>query len=156
MSACLVCVCVFELFVNRKRLLWFVRQTRRHIANVYVASTLERNRGDRGKGSLWECEGSMGEGADWAQFYVASWALNNRINCPTWRNFSSIRKSCSNFLRLMYICRLRSEERWQLMRHNWIIPPLNISPECESCEHPLPIATHCEVRVRLGGFRRRL
>lgn len=36
------------------------------------------------------------------------------------------------------------------MRHNWIIPPLNISPECESCEHPFPIATHCEVRVRLG------
>lgn len=38
-------MCVCELFVNRKRLLWFVRQTRRHIANVYVASTLERNRG---------------------------------------------------------------------------------------------------------------
>lgn len=36
------------------------------------------------------------------------------------------------------------------MRHNWIIPPLNISPECECCEHPFPIATHCEVRVRLG------
>lgn len=63
----LPCLCVYvcELFVNRKRLLWFVRQTRRHIANVYAAGESVRNTvvgAGRGQG----CRGGQTE------FYVAS------------------------------------------------------------------------------------
>lgn len=54
-------------------MLWFVRQTRRHIANVYAASeSVRKNRGGGGvEGKAVEAEQEGGRGEQ-TEFYVAS------------------------------------------------------------------------------------